>query len=69
MSLLLARGTGAPGGFDFAGRRQKHGESTETFVVDILKLELGDGFSTASLVDDDCSCFAYYIIIIDKRKN
>ena len=60
MGLLLARGTGAPGSFDLAGRRQEHRQSAETFIIDVLNLQFDNGFSAASLIDNDCSCFAYY---------
>ena len=55
--LLLAGRAGAPGGFDFAGWRDKLDQDVEPLIIDLFGLELGYGFSAgaAKLSDGDNS--------------
>ena len=46
--LLFAAGTGAPGGFDFAGRRNKLDQDVEPLIINIFGLEFGYGLSASA---------------------
>ena len=46
--LLFAAGAGAPGGFDFAGRRNKFDQDVEPLIINLFGLELGYGLSASA---------------------
>ncbi len=46
--LLFAASAGAPGGFDFAGRRNKLDQDVEPLIINLFGLELGYGLSASA---------------------